>query len=186
MLTELRVIGESDHWLIELEYSDEVTPAMVARFFERITPVLPAEVGSNLEWVVRSPQHDEVAREMERLQLPFSDRVGRWSDLVPEGTVDVYSEGVAAGRLLYVGDDGAELGDATAGDIIITERVPDWLPQASALYESIHTTHCGARADEALYNASVLANRAGDTARALALRTELRRAYPQSALNARP
>ncbi len=127
------VAGGPDHWLIELEYSDEVTPAMVARFFERITPVLPAEVGSNLEWVVRSPQHDEVAREMERLQLPFFDRVVRWSDLVPEGTVDVYSEGVAAGRLLYVGDDGAELGDATAGDIIITERVPDWLPQAAAL-----------------------------------------------------
>ena len=125
-----------DRWLIELEYSDEVTPALVARFFERLTPVLPAEVGERLEWVVRSPQHDLVAQEMERNSLPFHDRVVRWSDLVPEGTATVYSEGVTAGRLLYVGDDGAELGDATAQDIVVTERVPDWLPQAAALITS--------------------------------------------------
>ncbi len=128
--------GGPDHWLIELEYSDEVTPETVARFFERLAPALPDEVGSNLEWVIRSPQHDQVAQEMERGNLPFHDRIIRWSDLVPEGTVDVYSEGVAAGRLLYVGEDGAELGDATAGDIIVTERVPDWLPQAAALITS--------------------------------------------------
>ena len=35
-----------------------------------------------------------------------------------------------------MGEGGAELGDAQAGDIVITEHVPDWLPQASALITS--------------------------------------------------
>ena len=76
--------------------------------------------------------------------------------------------------------------NAIRGDAETTENLGD-RQRASALYESIYTNHCcGARCDEVLYNASVLANSAGDTARALSLRNELRRAYPQSALNARP
>jgi hypothetical protein len=128
--------GRPDHWLIELEYSDVVSPALVAQFFARLQPILPAEVGSQLEWVVRSPQHEQVAQQMAAEQLPFHDRIIHFSDLVPAGAVSVYSEGVTAGRLLYVGEGGAELSDATAGDIVITEHVPDWLPQASALITS--------------------------------------------------
>ncbi len=126
-------IGEDVHWLLELEYSDEVTPSIVAGFFDRLAPVLPAEVADRLEWVVRSPQHETVALEMEEARTAFADRIVRWADLVPEGTATVYSEGVSAGRLLYVGDGGAELGDATATDIVVTAQVPDWLPQAAAL-----------------------------------------------------
>lgn len=123
-------------WLLELEYTDEVTPEHVARFFERLTPVLPAEVADALVWVVRSPQHDEVARRMTADGLPYGDRVVRYADLVPAGAVSVYSEGITAGRLLYVGPDGADLADATPTDIVITEHVPDWLPQAAALVTS--------------------------------------------------
>lgn len=56
------------------------------------------------------------------------------------------------------------------------------LALASRLYESIHTTHCGDRGDEALHNAAELAERAGDAPRAGRLRQQLRDAYPQSAL----
>lgn len=128
--------GRPDHWLIELEYSDSLTPAIVAQFFARLEPVLPAEVAGSLEWVIRSPQHELVAQAMIDGQLPFHDRVVHYRDLVSPGTVAVYSEGVTAGRLLYVGDGGAELSDARAGDIVITRHVPDWLPQASALITS--------------------------------------------------
>ena len=128
--------GGPEHWMIELEYTDEVTPDLVAKFFERLTPVLPAEVADQLEWVIRSPQHEAVALEMEAGRLPYADRIVRYSELVPEGTAAVYSEGITAGRLLYVGPGGAELGDATAADIIVTAQVPDWLPQAAALITS--------------------------------------------------
>lgn len=130
------VAGQPDHWLIELEYSDAVDPALIARFFERLIPVLPEEVGSRLEWVVRSPQQEAVAAQMTFEELPYHDRIVHFSDLVPPGTVGVYSEGITAGRLLYVGEGGAQLGDAKATDIIVTERVPDWLPPASALITS--------------------------------------------------
>lgn len=123
-------------WLLELEYNDEVTPEHIAQFFARLRPVLPAEVSDALEWVVRSPQHDEVARVMAEQALPYGDRVVRYADLVPPGSVGVYSEGITAGRLLYVGEGGADLADATPTDIVITERVPDWLPQAAALITS--------------------------------------------------
>ena len=123
-------------WLLELEYTDEVTPEHIARFFERLRPVLPAEVSDALEWVVRSPQHDEVARRMVDEGLPYGDRVVRYADLVAAGVASVYSEGITAGRLLYVGPDGADLADATPTDIVITEHVPDWLPQAAALVTS--------------------------------------------------
>ena len=130
------VAGEPDHWLIELEYSDAVDPALIARFFERLIPVLPEEVGSRLEWVVRSPQQEAVAAQMTFDELPYFDRIVHFRDLVVPGTVGVYSEGVTAGRLLYVGEGGAQLSDAKATDIIVTERVPDWLPPASALITS--------------------------------------------------
>jgi hypothetical protein len=130
------VLGQPDHWLLELEYSDVVTPTLVAQFFQRLATVLPAEVSNRLEWVVRSPQHEDVADEMVAGGLPYADRIVHFSDLVPPGTVGVYSEGVTAGRLLYVGDGGAALSDATATDIIVTEHVPDWLPPASALITS--------------------------------------------------
>ena len=130
------VAGADDHWLIELEYTDEVTPEAVARFFTRLDPVLPAEVSSRLEWVVRSPQQEAVAAQMVANALPFHDRIVHYRDLVPAGQVAVYSDGIAAGRLLYVGEGGAQLTDAMAGDIVITERVPDWLPAAAALITS--------------------------------------------------
>ncbi|MCX6523055.1 MAG: hypothetical protein NTZ21_20555 [Actinobacteria bacterium] len=123
-------------WLLELEYTDEVTPEHIAQFFERLQPVLPAEVADALVWVVRSPQHDEVASRMTEEGLPYGDRVVRYADLVAAGAVSVYSEGITAGRLLYVGPDGADLADATPTDIVITEHVPDWLPQAAALVTS--------------------------------------------------
>jgi hypothetical protein len=130
------VSGQPDHWLIELEYADVVSPEIVAQYFARLDLVLPAELSGALEWVVRSPQHEAVARRMNNKHLPYYDRVVRYRDLVPAGTVAVYSDGVTAGRLLYVGEGGAQLTEAQAGDIIVTEHVPDWLPPASALITS--------------------------------------------------
>ncbi|MFN8020253.1 MAG: PEP/pyruvate-binding domain-containing protein [Acidimicrobiales bacterium] len=124
------------HWLLELEYSDVVTPEHIAQFFDRLRPVLPADVWDRLEWVIRSPQHEQVAEQMAAGSLPYGDRVVQYSDLVPAGQVGVYSEGITAGRLLYVGDDGADLASATPTDIVVTEHVPDWLPQAAALITS--------------------------------------------------
>lgn len=128
--------GKPAHWLIELEYVDFVSPNEVASYFERLRETLPREIGDHLEWVVRSPEQEATAKAMIAEKLAFHDRIVRFSDLVARGTVSVYSEGITAGRLLYVGEGGSQLSDSTASDILVTERVPSWLPPAIALITS--------------------------------------------------
>lgn len=126
----------SDHWLLELEFSDEPTADEIALFFERLVPTLPETVGSKLQWVIRSPFQDQLAIEMAERELLYHDRIVRFSELVPQGEVSVYNEGIAAGRLLLIGEDGADLNDARSTDVLLVENVPDWLPPASALISS--------------------------------------------------
>ncbi|MFW2381100.1 MAG: PEP/pyruvate-binding domain-containing protein [Acidimicrobiales bacterium] len=128
--------SDGDRWLMELEYSDDVTATDVELFFDRLIPTLPDEIGSNLEWVIRSPHQNEIAQKMEAESLPYGDRVVRYDDIVPRGEVAVYNEGIAAGRLLLVDEDGADLTDTKDTDILIMENVPDWLPPGSALITS--------------------------------------------------
>ena len=130
-------LSESDAWLIELEYGDEPTPGEIAVIFERLSATLPDEIAGRLQWVVRSPQQDEIALEMADQSLAYHDRIVRYSELIPSGQVAVYNEGIAAGRLLLVEDgEPAALVDARSTDIVLVENVPDWLPPASALISS--------------------------------------------------
>lgn len=123
-------------WLLELEYTDDGPAEDVATFFERLRPTLPDEIGAKLEWVVRSPQQEAVAQRMISDALPFSDRVVRYEEFVPQGEVAVYTEGLTAGRLLLIEDGEAQLTDAVDTDIVLIEGVPDWLPPASGLITS--------------------------------------------------
>jgi hypothetical protein len=129
-------ISGAERWLLELEYGDEVSATDVALFFDRLLPTLPNEIASNLEWVIRSPHQGDVAERMVAESLPYGDRVVRYSELVPRGEVSVYNDGIAAGRLLLVGEGGARLTESLDTDILIMENVPDWLPPASALITS--------------------------------------------------
>ena len=97
--------------------------------------MLPAEVSSSWSgWCARRSTRRSRGRWRRATAVPRPHRP--LPRPRPPGTVGVYSEGVTAGRLLYVGEGGAELSDAHAGDIVVTEHVPDWLPQASAIITS--------------------------------------------------
>lgn len=122
-----------DRWLLELEYTDTPSADEVAEFFERIAATVPAEIGDSLEWVVRSPAQEIVAQQMEANGRPYADRIVRYDELVEPGEVTIYNEGIAAGRLLLVGEGRADLTDARSGDILLMEHVPDWLPPGAAL-----------------------------------------------------
>ena len=128
------------HWLIELEFTDDPTANDIASFFESLAATLPAEIGDNLEWVVRSPQQEQLAQLMADEGLPYNDRIVRFSEIVPPGQVGVYNEGIAAGRLLLIEEGGAQLSDAVDTDIVLVENVPDWLPPAAALISSAPQT----------------------------------------------
>jgi hypothetical protein len=73
---------------------------------------------------------------MKDTEAPYHDRIVRFSELVPAGQVDVCNEGITAGRLLLLEEGGRGFGDATSGDIVLTEHVPDILPPAAALITS--------------------------------------------------
>ncbi len=128
-------VGE-EHWLIEFEYTDALTAEEVGLFFERLAPTLPSDIADNLQWVVRSPHQEQLAQKMTEDKLPYHDQVVRFDELVPAGEVSIYNEGVTAGRLLLVGEDGSELTASVETDILLVDNAPDWLPPASALISS--------------------------------------------------
>ena len=119
--------AKREHWLLSLEYPDSATPSEVSSYFQHLESTLPPDVAKRLQWVVRSPSHEATAKQMIAGKLPYFDRVVYFKDLVPTGTVDVYSEGVAAGRLLFVGEKGAQFSDARAGGSF-TDAVPAVIP----------------------------------------------------------
>ena len=125
-----------ERWLIELEFSDDPTPEEIALFFERLGNRLPDSIGDALEWVIRSPHQDETAKLMAAESLPYHDRIVRFSELVEPGVVEVYNEGITAGRLLLVDGENTQLTDSLPGDILLVENVPDFLPPAAALISS--------------------------------------------------
>ena len=127
-------------WVIELEYQDDPAPDEIAAFFTTIAASTPVEIGDNLEWVVRSPQQAAVARAMVAGAMPFSDRIITYSELVEPGTVAVYNEGIAAGRLLLIGEGGRDISTAGENDILLVENVPDFLPPGRALISSAPQT----------------------------------------------
>jgi len=122
-----------ERWLIELEFSDDPSAAEVTKFFEQLSGAAPPAIADALEWVVRSPAQEETATAMEQADTAFADRIARYREVFPAGTISVYNEGIAAGRLLYVGEGGGEIAEAGENDILILEHVPDWLPPAAAL-----------------------------------------------------
>lgn len=126
----------AERWLMELGYTDEATADEVGLYLERLEATLPAQIADNLEWVVRSPEHEAVAATMTAEGHEYADRIVRYSELVPAGEVSVYNGGIAAGRLLLIEEGGAALTDAVDTDIVVVENAPDWLPPASALISS--------------------------------------------------
>lgn len=127
---------DGERWLIELEFSDDVTPSDIETYVATLAPTLPVEIGDNLEWVMRSPHQIDVGEQMKATGHPLADRIVRWSEIVEPGEIAVYNPGIAAGQLLLVDESGSQLARATDTDIIIMEHVPDYLPPGSALITS--------------------------------------------------
>ena len=123
---------------MELEYGDRVSPEWIATVMRRVSAALPTEIATSLSWIVRSPDQEAVATAMQQQRLAFHDRIARYADLIEPGATAVYSEGISAGRLRYVGldDDDRDFSSVQPGDIVITEHVPDWLPPANAFITS--------------------------------------------------
>ena len=140
-LVHLPATGQQpEHWVFELEYSDEPTVEELEIIFDRLIATLPDEIGSRLKWVVRSPYQDDLALGLARFDHDLADRTVRYRDIVEPGQTAVYNPAIAAGRLLVIGEGGKDLSQALSTDIILIENIPDELPPAAALISSAPQT----------------------------------------------
>lgn len=128
-------------WVFELEYQDKLEHPQLVRYFESLEATLPPAVASQLLWIVRSPEQETLARAMEAQRLAYHDRILRYDELVVPGEVEVYSEGLTAGRVLKVSSEQANLlQTARETDLLMLEFVPDYLPPAAGLVTAVPQT----------------------------------------------
>jgi hypothetical protein len=133
--TVLRFPAVSDEhperWALELEFQDQPTEIELRTFLRVVGGALPVDVGEQLYWVTRSAAQEEIAAQ---LPADLRARTLAFSDLVPEGAREVYSEGLTAGRVLVVrrGEEDKLLA-ARNTDILVVEDVPSYLPPCAAL-----------------------------------------------------
>ena len=91
-----------ERFLFELEYTDALTHPELVGFFEALGSTLPAPIAKALAWVIRSPEQETLAKHIEAEKLPYWDRIVRYRDFVVPGETEVYSAGIAAGRLRFI------------------------------------------------------------------------------------
>lgn len=127
-------------WAFELEYQDDVTHAELVVFFHELERTLPASIADRLRWLVRSPAQEELAVSMEEGDLAYHDRVLRYGELVVPGEVQVYSEGLTAGRLKVVRTGEPGLEESRSTDVLVVEEIPDYLPPCAGLLTSLPQT----------------------------------------------
>ncbi len=127
-------------WGFELEYQDASGPDGIAEVFRMIESSVPRTVAEQLRWIVRSPAQELTAQQMQSEGLPYADRVLRYGDLTIPGDVEVYSEGLVAGRLKIIRSGEGGLEDTRATDILVVEEPPDFLPQCSGLITAVPQT----------------------------------------------
>lgn len=128
-----------ERWAFELEYSDALSHAELTTFFDTFRARLPADVAGELRFLIRSPEQEALGRRMEAERLANWDRLLRYADIVVPGAREVYSEGIAAGRLRTVRR-GESLDTVTNHDVVVMEAIPDVLPDLAALVTAVPQT----------------------------------------------
>jgi hypothetical protein len=128
-----------EQWAMELEFQHQLTAAELAQFFLALDDKLPLEIKGQLKLLVRSSQQETLAQQLEAEGSPLAERILRYSDVTVPGETEVYSEGLVAGRLKIVRA-GESFDDARSSDILVTEEMPDFLPQCAALITAVPQT----------------------------------------------
>lgn len=127
----------AEQWAMELEFQHALTASELSSLFQALDAAMPAAIQVKL--LVRSTQQETLAQQLEAEGSPLATRIIRYSDVTVPGETEVYSEGLVAGRLKVVRA-GESFDDARATDILVTEEMPDFLPQCAALITAVPQT----------------------------------------------
>lgn len=140
--TLLRVAAEGarpERWAFHLEYTDALSHAELVQFFEHVDASVPAAVSGQTFWVVRSPQQEALARDIQAQRLRFHDRILRMKDLAAQGELEVYNGGLTAGRVRIIRS-GEAFADTSPDELLVLEDVPDFLPPAAGVITAVPQT----------------------------------------------
>ena len=129
----------AEQWAIELEFQHDLSSDELVQLFLALAEALPEDIGPRVKLLVRSQQQEALAVQLESDGSPLAARILRYSDVTVPGETEVYSEGLVAGRLKVVRR-GESFDDARASDILVTQDVPDFLPQCAALLTAVPQT----------------------------------------------
>ena len=132
------VPARPERWAVELEFQDAPSLPELRSIITAVQETLPGDVGPQVKWLVRSLVQEDIAQQIESSGDPLADRILRYSDVVVPGEIEVYSEGLIAGRLKTIrrGEE-AELLNARPTDILVLEDTPDFLPQCAGLITAV-------------------------------------------------
>ena len=125
-------------WAFELEYSDRPSPEGIMELISLLEAHLPASITGQLHWLIRSPAQEETADELSAQGLLMEKRILRYTDLVVPGAVEVYSEGLTAGRVRLMPADSEVR--PSPNDLLIYDYIPDDLPSCRGVVTSIPQT----------------------------------------------
>lgn len=129
----------AEQWAMELEFQHNLSSVELVQLFRALEAVLPDDIGPRVKLLVRSAQQETLAQQLEAEGSPLAARILRYSEVTVPGETEVYSEGLVAGRLKIVRS-GESFDDAKASDILVTEDMPDFLPQCAALITAVPQT----------------------------------------------
>lgn len=126
-------------WGFELEYGHAPTMAQVVTYFLMLEAKLPPEAVGQLRWIVRSPSQRVVANNLKASGSPFGSRILGYDDLVVDGQVEVYNEGIAAGFVEVFPPTFAP-NDLRADRLAVIPLVPDDVPPTRAIISAVPQT----------------------------------------------
>jgi hypothetical protein len=138
--TEPAQSAREEIWAFELEFQDDLSHEDLIVFFELLDDTLPDGVSGAHKWLVRSPPQEALAQRMEDEGLRYADRVLRFDEVVVPGEIEVYSEGLTAGRVVRVETPDGTLAQSRSTDLLALGFVPDFLPPATGLITAIPQT----------------------------------------------
>lgn len=120
-------------WVFQLEYEDQPSELELRAFFAVLQRALPEDIGRGLRWLTRSPFQEEMVRQLQAKRDPLARRVLLMRDVAASDRVEIYSEGITAGRVLMFKNRPPAPGTTTSEDIVVLASAPDELPAAAAL-----------------------------------------------------
>ncbi len=126
-------------WGVELEFSDAAPVAYLERVFAVLAARLPPEIASELRWIARSAPQENLVMQLRQSGHPLGLRALTYDDLVVAGAVEVYNEGIAAGRVRILAPDFGP-NDLRDDEIAILPRVPDDIPPSRAIISAVPQT----------------------------------------------